>query len=112
MDLHLSQMDVAKLFNTCEDTITGWENGRNQPQTHFYPRIIDFLGYIPFEVSNETLGGVLKSFRLTRGLSQKSMGKLFSVSESTVASWENEQTTPNMVMKEKILLLLEREPDI
>ena len=95
MDLRLFQADVARLFNTSEDTITGWENGRSKPQVHFYPQIIDFLGYIPFEVSEETIGGRIKSFRLTHGLSQKKLGKLLSVDESTIKSWENERRVPH-----------------
>lgn len=101
MDLRLFQADVARLFNTSEDTITGWENGRSKPQVHFYPHIIDFLGYVPFEVSEEILGGRIKAFRLTRGLSQKKMGKLLSVDGSTICSWETGQTIPYKRMIEK-----------
>ena len=31
-DLKLLQKDAAKIIGVSEDTITGWENGRSQPQ--------------------------------------------------------------------------------
>lgn len=109
MDLHLLQSDVARKIGTCTDSITGWENGRSEPHIHFYPRIIEFLEYIPFEVSDETLGGRIKIYRLTHGLTQKKMGELLSVDGSTVCSWETGQTTPYKRMIEKIVIILDNE---
>jgi len=109
MDLHLLQSDVAEILNICIDSITGWENGRSEPQIHFYPRIIDFLGYNPFETSKETIGTRIKAYRLTHGLSQKKMGKLISVDGSTICSWENGITVPNRILLEKVNMVLQNE---
>ena len=93
----------------CTDSITGWENGRSEPQIHFYPRIIDFLGYNPFETSKETIGARIKAYWLTHGLSQKKMRKLLSVDGSTICSWENGITVPNKIMPEKVNTILHNE---
>lgn len=113
MDLHLLQSDVSRMLNTCEDSVTGWENGRSVPQIRFYPRIIDFLGYNPFEASENGIGASIKAYRLTHGLSQKKLGKMLSVDGSTVCSWETGQTTPNeSVFKELKTIVNERKPDM
>lgn len=96
------------MVGTCKDSITGWENGRSVPHIHFYPGIIDFLGYIPFETSEETLEARIKTFRLTHGLSQKKLGKLLSVDESTIKSWENGRRVPNESRLKKIEEILDR----
>src|SRR5690606_30970241 len=49
MDLGLFQKDIAEIVGTSIDSITFWENGRAQPQIHFFPKIISFLGYYPFD---------------------------------------------------------------
>lgn len=70
MDLKLLQKDVAKICGVTEDCITNWEKNRNTPQIQFFPRIIDFLGYMPFEVDLTTLSGKLKAHSYINGLSQ------------------------------------------
>ena len=43
----LEQKDIAKIFKVCEDSITGWENGRTNPMKRYHKSIIKFLGYVP-----------------------------------------------------------------
>ena len=43
LELHLLQKDVARIFETSEDTITNWENDRYIPQGRFIERIEKFL---------------------------------------------------------------------
>jgi len=49
MDLRLLQRDVAGIIGVTECTVFGWEKGMREPSTKHVPRIIDFLGYSPFE---------------------------------------------------------------
>jgi DNA-binding XRE family transcriptional regulator len=59
MDLKLFQRDVAGIIGVTECTINNWENGEIKPETKYIPRIIDFLGYTPFECPVDIL--MLKS---------------------------------------------------
>ncbi len=101
LDLGLLQKDVAKQLDTSEDTITNWENGRAQPQIHFYPKIISFLGYYPFE-EIDTFSGKITQYRHMNGLTYKQMGKRVGVDGSTIASWETGKTVPNVSMIQHI----------
>jgi len=94
MQLKLFQSDVAKIFDVCEDSITGWENGRSVPQIQYYPKLIDFLGYNPFPVETETLGGRIKKYRIEYGLSHKKLGERIGVDASTVGAWEDNEHVP------------------
>ena len=96
------QADVAKIFDVCEDSITGWENGRSVPQIQYYPKLIEFLGYNPFPVDTETLGGRIKKYRIEQGLSQEEFAKKIGVNESTVFSWEKGEHKP-LPSKRKLL---------
>ena len=48
LELGLLQSAIAQAFDTCEDTITNWENNKAEPQDQFYPAIIEFLQSYPF----------------------------------------------------------------
>lgn len=108
LQLRLLQTDVAKIFDVCEDSITGWENGRSRPQIQYYPKIIQFLGYNPFPVNTETIGGRIRKYRIEHGLSHKKLGACIGVDASTIHSWEENKTTPgkkNLIhLKEFIIL--------
>lgn len=88
LKLRLLQGDLAERFNVCEDTITGWENRRSEPQIQFYPKIIEFLGYNPFTFETDTLGGRIRKYRHEKGLSLELLADLVDVDETTLRSWE------------------------
>lgn len=97
MDVGLLQKDVASIIGTSTDCITFWENERSQPQIHFYPKIISFLGYYPFQ-EIDTFSGKIMKYRHLQGLSRKQMGALLGVHGTTIGSWETEKTVPNESM--------------
>lgn len=89
MYLELLQKDVAIILNVSEDCVTYWENNRSKPQIKYYPQIIKFLGYCPFELDLTTFEGRIKAYRYLNGLSRKHFGKLIEVDPQTVVGWEN-----------------------
>jgi DNA-binding XRE family transcriptional regulator len=95
IDLKLLQKDVAKICGVTEDCITNWENNRSIPQIQYFPHIIKFLGYLPFEVNLATFSGKLKAYRHINGLSQKQLGQLVGVDSGTVCSWELGDNQPH-----------------
>ena len=96
---------MAKILDVSEDTITYWENGRSSPQISYYPRIIQFLGYNPFGVETDTLGGRIKKYRVENGMSQEQMAKIVGLGEGTLRSWELNKHIP-ISSKQKILAQL------
>ncbi len=97
IELGLFQKDIALQFGVSEDSITYWENNRSIPQIKFYPKIIKFLEFNPFEVDIKTIGGKIKNYRYLNGLSHKQMGKLLSVDASTVRAWEFGKNRPKQL---------------
>ena len=102
MDLGLFQKEVAEIVGTSIDCITFWENDRSQPQIHFYPKIISFLGYYPFE-EVDSLSGRITKYRHLNGLTYKQLGKVLGVDGSTVASWEAGKTVPSAHTRKYVL---------
>lgn len=104
--LRLLQKEVAEQIGVSEDSITYWENERAIPQIQFYPKIVQFLEYVPFEIDSESIGGKIKAYRLKNGLSHKKLGKMFEVDASTVGAWESGKSKPKPEMREKLNALL------
>ena len=94
LELRLLQKDVADIIGICEGTVTYWENDRVEPQTKHYPKLIKFLGYVPFEIDATTTGGKIKMYRFLNGLSQEDLAKELGINESTVFHYENGRHLP------------------
>ena len=94
LDLKLLQREVADLVGITEECMTNWENGKSVPQIQYMPKLIQFLGYNPLELDDNTLAGRIKNYRVTQGLSHKKMGKLIGVDASTIAAWESAKSIP------------------
>lgn len=106
LELGLLQIDVANIIGVCEDSITGWENNRNEPSVMYYPKTIEFLGYVPFDVDSSTLGGQIKLYRYLHGLSQEALALSLDVNESTVFHYENNKHKPSPKTLRKFKSLL------
>ncbi|MGJ1271740.1 helix-turn-helix domain-containing protein [Sphingobacterium multivorum] len=91
MELKLFQKDLAILFGVSEDCITYWENSRSTPQIQYYPALIRFLGYYPFELDLTAFEGRIKAFRYINGLSQKQFATLMKINPRTAQQWEKGQ---------------------
>ena len=105
--LTLTQEVVALKINVSTDCVTFWENGRSKPQIQHMPKIIEFLGYNPVTYENVTIGGRIKNYRITHGLSHKKLGLQLSVDASTVGSWESNKFKPELDSLNRIEELLQ-----
>ena len=59
LDLGLTQSEVINIIGISKGTIVNWELNQKVPKVRYIPRIIDFLGYLPFSLSdvlNKPLG--------------------------------------------------------
>ena len=87
------QRDVAIKISCDTDTVTNWEKGRSTPDLRHVAKIVEFLGFNPFEL-RDTLGERLASFRRERSMSQKDFARQIGVAPSTLAKWERGERTP------------------
>ncbi|MCG3165620.1 MAG: hypothetical protein POELPBGB_01388 [Bacteroidia bacterium] len=94
MDLGLLQKDVANIFNVCEATLTGWELNRFTPTHKYFKSIVTFLGYVPKEWREGSLGTRLKYARLLSGLTQEQLAKRVGCDESNLRVIELNKRTP------------------
>jgi len=106
----LLQKDVAVILDTCEDTITGWESGRNIPMISHYPKILSFLNYYPFPHSLDTASGLIERCRHLLGLSYERLGTLVGVHGSTLICWKREEQIAQSQCEETLLRLVHSAP--
>jgi len=92
LDLNLYQKDLAKAFGVKEDTILNWEKGRSNPQLRYIPKVIEFLGYIPFKTTSRSEGEGILLYRLLNGLSQKELAKKLGIDQGTLRRLEKNKS--------------------
>lgn len=105
LDLGLLQIEVAKIIGVTESTIWNWEHG-TEPEIRYMPKIIEFLGYVPFEYNLDNPIDRLRYFKLINGLSYEKLGELMNRDPEQLTDWLSGRSKPckrNMKMIEKFL---------
>ena len=67
MDLGWTILEAAQHLKVSKTALGSWERDEHEIRIRFYPRIIEFLGYIPFEIG-ESQGEKLLAYRKIRGI--------------------------------------------
>jgi transcriptional regulator with XRE-family HTH domain len=94
------QKEVAMQIGVVDECIWSWENNRSIPHIQHIPKIIEFLGYIPFDCpdSIDTLEK-LKWFKKIRGLSFDRLGALMGRDPEQLQQWfkgDHKPSTKNL----------------
>jgi DNA-binding transcriptional regulator YiaG len=89
IELQLTIQQLARLLKVTEEAVVYWEYNRGKPKVYNYPKLIEALGILPFEIDTSTLGGKIIAYRYSKGLSRKKFSQLLGVDESTLRNWED-----------------------
>jgi transcriptional regulator with XRE-family HTH domain len=96
LDLKLLQKEVAKRLEVDTTTITNWELNRTSPSLPFIPRIIEFLGYVPTEMSPSNPGELIAFSRKLLGMSQERLAQQLEIDPGTLGRWEKGKNRPSL----------------
>ena len=88
LDLGLKQKEVSRIIGVTRAMISAWEMNPVEPAVKHIPKIIAFLGYVPFE-RGESLGQRITVYRKTLGLSHYQLAKKLGVAPCTIMNWEH-----------------------
>lgn len=101
LELGLRQIDVAQQLGVAIQCISNWEHHRSSPKVYLIPRIVEFLGYSPFERPNN-FPETLRAHRRAAGLSQERLAELTGIDESSLTKWERGETMPFPATAERL----------
>ena len=73
LDLGLLQKEVAQHLGVDTNSVTNWEKGHTSPRLHLVPRIIEFLGHVPFSGEGTRLGQHIVEMRRALGVRQEDL---------------------------------------
>ena len=102
LELGLYQRELAERLGVHGSTVTNWELDRSGPALRLFPRIIEFLGYVPDVDRPLTVDQEIVCRRRLLGLSQKKLAKLLGVDPSTLGRWENGGTQPSEKLSKRL----------
>jgi transcriptional regulator with XRE-family HTH domain len=102
LDLNLTQKQLAEdILHTSTSNIRNWEANRYRVSLGFLPRVYDFIGFCPCDVSLG-LGLRLKQRRENFGLSIRKISQILLTDPCTVAGWERGDHLPTKRNIQKI----------
>ena len=101
LDLKLLQKEVAQRLGVGESSIYNWENNLTKPALRYIPKIIEFLGYTPFDTSTLSVGEKIVAYRRLLGLSQKRFAHYLGIDPTTLGRWEkNKRRSPKRLLED------------
>jgi len=106
MELGLYQREAGSKIGVGASSIWNWEHGV-EPELVYIPRIIDFLGYVPFERPIGTVA-LLKYYKLINGLSYERLGKVMGRDPEQLTDWLSGRNRPCKKNVDKIDLFLQK----
>ena len=92
MGLGLYQREVAERIGVSEASVWNWERGV-EPELVHIPKIIAFLGYVPFEYPNDLIGQ-LRYFKLVNGMSYVRLGTAMGRDPEQLTDWLSKGVRP------------------
>ncbi|MBA2593954.1 MAG: helix-turn-helix transcriptional regulator [Gammaproteobacteria bacterium] len=106
LDRHLTQRNTAALLPIKERTLSVWETGKRTPPVPYWPAIMEFLGYCPYEEAR-SLGDRLRLHRMHRGFSHRALARLLNVDHGSLSRWETGERRPDRRSRAVIKWFLE-----
>ncbi len=88
-----------------EVTVYNWEKNRSSPRLQHTPKVVEFLGYVPFKKEPEKLGERIVYYRRLAGMAQKELARKLGVDPSILAKWEKGESEPRSIFQELLFNL-------
>jgi transcriptional regulator with XRE-family HTH domain len=85
MDLGLLQREVAEIIGVTVSSIYNWEHCV-ESELQYNPSIIKFLGYIPFDCPDDTVGR-LAWYKRARGMNLECLGEAMGRDPEQISDW-------------------------
>jgi site-specific DNA recombinase len=96
---------LAAHFGVTANRLVQWEQLNAVPSAKYIPRIIDYLGFIPWcrtPYAQETLGEAIRAARELCGLNQVALSQLTKVSQAMISALELGQTGMSQKLFDKL----------
>jgi len=102
----LLQREVAQSLGVSEMTIVAWEKNHASPAIQYIPRIIAFLGYLPYpNIHEKPIGEKILLCQQLRGISQEALAKELGINPTTLRRWCRGKGWPKTEMIDELLSL-------
>lgn len=104
--LKLRQYQVADILGVVTDTLRFWETRSVMPQWEYFPKIIEFLGYIPVPIDVTTVVGKIQLCCMLNGFSKVELCRNLGIGFPRFAAWEQGESEPSQKVKVELEGLL------
>lgn len=103
--LQLEQTQVAELLGLNYRTYASWEIRGVKPDWKYFPKIIQFLGYNPFQ-PDTTISGKVKMCCILKGVSKLELSHLLGLDVRRLKDWEDGISKPKPEVQKRLRQIL------
>lgn len=89
------------MVGAAEASVVRWELYPAVPTAQFLPKIIEFLGYCPYDPTWGP-GETLAAARQYCGITQEALARLVGVDPGTLARWERNERRPLRLCRKRL----------
>ena len=68
-------------------SIHGWEYKQYSSEIRHMPKIVEFLGYVPWNISAKTLGEKITAYCKLHGITKQELAQQLNIHPSTISRW-------------------------
>ena len=101
IDRGLTQSNAVAFLCVSVATLHNWETGKTTPPVKYWPAIMEFLGYCPYQRAR-SIGDQLRLHRMHRGLTIEAFAKMLGVDPGSIAYWETGKRRPDTQSRKMI----------
>ena len=98
MDLKVTKDESARHLRVSTCSLNNWERDRFAPDVQHFPKIIAFLGYVPWDTSCKTISERVIKQRKQLGLNQRQLAQATGMSPETISAWEKGRARPSPLL--------------
>jgi len=107
IERRLTQSNAVAFLSVLVETLHNWETGKTTPPVKYWPAIMEFLGYCPYQ-NARSLGDRLRLHRMHRGLTFKTVAKIIGVDPGSIVRWERGGREPRGKYRDLVLDFVSR----
>jgi len=111
IELNWTQSILALILKVSKNCVSNWERNKQVPNKAMQKKLervlkIKFQEEETKKQEKNSIGSIIQQARKAKKLTQKELANKLGVSASSISSWENNKSTPNAKMQEKLCQIL------
>jgi len=93
-------------------SIHGWAYNQYSSEIRYMPKIIEFLGYLPWNTSPKTLGEKIIAYCKLHGITKQWLARQLNIHPCTISRWMAGKKPKKELLQKAVTFLISKNPSV